>query len=58
VGVVCKRERVCFKAQDMDVVCQKRIKVPGNLGSTGDEWIDHLQASVFDCLNLSMWLET
>lgn len=36
----------------------KRINVPGNLGTTGDELIDLLQASVFDCLNLSMWLQT
>lgn len=36
----------------------KRMNVPGNLGSPGDELIDLLQASVFDCLHLSMWLQT
>jgi hypothetical protein len=34
------------------------MNVPGNLGSPGDELIDLLQASVFDCLHLSMWLQT
>jgi hypothetical protein len=56
VWVLSARGREFVQSSRHGCGVSKRINVPGNLGSPGDELIDLLQASVFDCLNFSMWL--